>query len=83
MGLLPHALALMPPLFFGISTWRMEAHVQTHPGKAMPLTASQLVVVAGTSALWGIVSGGEGRCEYILFTKPFWGNVFVPTLIPK
>eukprot|EP00752_Nemacystus_decipiens_P012096 g10723.t1 len=57
-GLLPHALALMAPFFFGLCTWRMEAHVQTHHGKALPLTASQLVVVAVMSALLGIVSGG-------------------------
>ncbi|CAN0456724.1 unnamed protein product, partial [Laminaria digitata] len=56
-GLLPHVLALMQPLFFGMSTWRMEAHVARHPGQALPLTAAQVAVVAATSALWGIVSG--------------------------
>ena len=61
VGLLPHALALMAPFFFGLCTWRMEAHVQTHPGKALPLTASQLVVVAILSALFGVVSGGEQK----------------------
>lgn len=66
MGFLPYALALMAPFFFGLCTWRMEAHVQTHPGKALPLTASQLVVVAATSALWGVVSGGEGRGEALV-----------------
>eukprot|EP00903_Cladosiphon_okamuranus_P008367 g8045.t1 len=58
IGLFPHALALMAPFCFGLCTWRMEAQVETHPGKALPLTASQLVVVAVASALWGIISGG-------------------------
>lgn len=63
VGLVPHALALLAPFFFGLCTWRMEAHVQTHPGKALPLTASQLVVVAVTSALFGVISGGEESGE--------------------
>lgn len=61
MGLLPHALAFMPPFFFGLCTWRLEAHVQSHPGKALPLTASQMVVIAIASSLLSIISGGEGR----------------------
>ena len=51
----------MQPLFFGMSTWRMEAHVARHPGQALPLTAAQVAVVAATSALWSIVSGGERK----------------------
>lgn len=73
IGVFPHALALMAPFFFGLSTWRMEAHVQTHPGKALPLTASQLVVVAVMSALWGILSGGE-ESEQAHFKKNFWNR---------
>lgn len=57
--LLPRVLALLQPFFFGFSTWRMETVVQQHPGQALPLTASQVAVVAITSALWSIAQGGE------------------------
>ncbi|CAM9148592.1 unnamed protein product [Ectocarpus sp. 6 AP-2014] len=56
--LLPRVLALLQPFFFGFSTWRMETVVQRHPGQALPLTASQVAVVAITSALWSIAQGG-------------------------
>ncbi|CAB1120230.1 unnamed protein product [Ectocarpus sp. CCAP 1310/34] len=56
--LLPRVLSLLQPFFFGFSTWRMEAVVQRHPGQALPLTASQVAVVAITSALWSIGQGG-------------------------
>lgn len=77
MDLFPHALALVAPFLFGLCTWRMEAHVQTHPGKALPLTASQLMVVAATSALWSIIAGGEGNGEkaYRVLEKRFWWRV--------
>ncbi|CAN0239027.1 unnamed protein product [Pylaiella littoralis] len=52
-----YALALMPPLFFGVSTWRMEAQVKKHPGQALPQTAGQLAVVAVSSAAWSIRDG--------------------------
>ncbi|CAM9191572.1 unnamed protein product [Hapterophycus canaliculatus] len=48
----------MQPFFFGLSTWRMEDAVTRHPGQALPLTASQVVVVAVTSALLSVFSGG-------------------------
>lgn len=57
--LLPRVLALLQPFFFGFSTWRMETVVQRHPGQALPLTASQVAVVAITSALLSIAQGGE------------------------
>lgn len=65
-GILPHVLALLQPLFFGMSTWRMEAHVARHPGQALPLTASQVLVVALSSSLWGMVGGGEfSTCVFL------------------
>lgn len=64
-GILPHLLALTQPFFFGMSTWRMEAHVTRHPGQALPLTAGQVVVVGVSSALWGILGGGKtGAQQY-------------------
>lgn len=70
---MPQALALIQPFFFGLSTWRMEAHVQTYPGKALPLTASQVVVVAATSTLWSIVSGGERQAQHAKYGSGCFG----------
>lgn len=37
--------------------------MQTYPGKALPLTASEVAVVGVTAALWSVVSGGETQAQ--------------------
>lgn len=50
-------LVLSQPFFFGMTTWRMEAHVSRHPGQATALTASQVLVVGVCSIAWAVLGG--------------------------
>ncbi|CAM9752305.1 unnamed protein product [Discosporangium mesarthrocarpum] len=57
VDLFTRVVILLQPIFFGLSTWRMETFSMRHPTETVGLTAAQVVVIGAASVAWAVAGG--------------------------